>query len=133
MFVAPRRRVFTVHSGFNATIEATRASNYPNIRLFTVGEGGTTSDVPLTQLGSIKQPWTVASAASVNVGDWSAFSAVCWFFGRNLYDKLGKAVPIGLVSSAWGGTRIQAWSSNATNAYVSAHVVGGLHSSFTLM
>jgi len=34
---------------------------------------------------------------------------VCWFTGRNLYDNL--QVPIGLISSNWGGTVIQAWSS----------------------
>ena len=110
--------VFTVHSGFNATVEGQRAANYPNIRIFTVGEYGTTSATPLTQLGSIVQKWTPASTASVNVADWTMFSAVCWFFGRNVYDALGKKVPIGLVSSNWGGTPIESWSSAATMAKV---------------
>lgn len=87
--------MFTVHSEFNSTVEIARANNYPNIRVFTVGEGGTTSATLLTQLGSIKQPWSVASAATIGVADWTAFSAVCWHFGRNLFDALGKTVPIG--------------------------------------
>lgn len=48
------------------------------------------------------------------------FSAVCWLFGRNVYDALGGTVPIGLISSNWGGTIIQAWSTNATNALCNA-------------
>jgi len=34
---------------------------------------------------------------------------VCWFFGRDLYNQY--QVPVGLISTNWGGTYIQAWSS----------------------
>ena len=47
------------------------------------------------------------------------FSAVAWFFGRELRRRLGPDVPIGLVESAWGGTRIQPWISEATLAAAS--------------
>lgn len=33
---------------------------------------------------------------------------MCWLFGRRLADEL--RVPIGLVSTNWGGTAVQAWS-----------------------
>ena len=46
-----------------------------------------------------------------NVEDVGLFSAVCWLYGKHLYDKYQR--PIGLVQSAWGGTRIEAWSSPA--------------------
>src|SRR6185295_5175017 len=37
------------------------------------------------------------------------FSAVAYFFGRELHQKLG--VPVGLVHSSVGGTDIAAWTS----------------------
>lgn len=64
---------------------------------------------PLPVLKTLEQPWSVANATSVGGKSWQHFSAVCWFFGKQLYDKY--QVPIGLVSSNWGGTIVQAWSS----------------------
>ena len=40
------------------------------------------------------------------------FSAMCWMYGRRLYDQYG--IPIGLISSNYGGTRVEAWSSSQT-------------------
>lgn len=48
--------------------------------------------------------WDVTSPQSVR-----EFSAVCYFFGRDLQSAVG--VPIGLIESAWGGSVIQAWIS----------------------
>ena len=45
----------------------------------------------------------------MNGSAWGYFSATCWFFGVNLYDSI--QVPLGLVATSWGGTRIEAWSS----------------------
>ncbi len=46
--------------------------------------------------------WRVTSPRSVR-----EFSAVCYFFGRDLQPALG--VPVGLIESSWGGSLIQAW------------------------
>eukprot|EP00026_Physarum_polycephalum_P008241 Phypoly_transcript_08320.p1 GENE.Phypoly_transcript_08320~~Phypoly_transcript_08320.p1 ORF type:complete len:348 (+),score=41.52 Phypoly_transcript_08320:40-1083(+) len=104
---------FTVASAFNATEEIQAANNYPDIRVFSVGEA-TYSDVPLDMLKTIDLQWSVASAKTIGAGNWSYFSAVCWFTGRYLYEQL--KVPVGLVSSNWGGTYIQAWSPPAALA-----------------
>ena len=40
---------------------------------------------------------------------WTYFSAVCWLFGKRIFQERG--YPIGLVASAWGGTAIELWSS----------------------
>ena len=39
-----------------------------------------------------------------------SFSAVCWFFGRDLFDSLPTKVPLGLIESDVGGTPVQDWS-----------------------
>ena len=84
----------------NATAEIASANSYPNIRVFTVGQG-TSSNTPLTQLGTIAQKWTSASSSS-------------WLFGKSIYQSLGGNVPVGLVSNNWGGTSIQQWCSACT-------------------
>eukprot|EP01114_Cavostelium_apophysatum_P010635 TRINITY_DN2460_c0_g1_i1.p1 TRINITY_DN2460_c0_g1~~TRINITY_DN2460_c0_g1_i1.p1 ORF type:complete len:532 (+),score=69.97 TRINITY_DN2460_c0_g1_i1:159-1598(+) len=104
---------FTVSDVFNASEAIADAQNYPNIRIFTVGQA-TISQTPLENFATIEQNWTVASSASVGGADWTFFSATCWFYGVQLsktYD-----IPIGLISTNWGGTYIQAWSSPAANA-----------------
>jgi len=98
----------TVSQVFNATEEILKAQAYPRIRVMTVGQG-TISQTPLNQFLTIEQHWAQASSASIGVGNWSAFSATCWFFGKNLYDQ--NKIPLGLISSNWGGTIVQAWSS----------------------
>ena len=37
-----------------------------------------------------------------------SFSAICLFFGEQIYDEIN--VPIGLIDASWGGTFIEAWS-----------------------
>jgi hypothetical protein len=75
---------FTVSMGFNATQAETQANDYPHIRLFTVGQS-TTSDTPLAELATIEQHWSVANESTVGGANWAEFSAVCWFYAKNLY------------------------------------------------
>jgi sialate O-acetylesterase len=82
--------------------EEIEAANHPLIRLFDV-PGHTTSPVAKdTCPGS----WKVCQPKTVG-----GFSAVGYFFGRRLQKELN--VPIGLVGSNWGGTRIEPWTSPA--------------------
>lgn len=98
----------TVSSAYNATDEAQRANNYPQIRVMTATL--IESPTPLVDFESLNQNWSVASASSIGGPAWDYFSATCWFFGRNLADN-GITTPIGLIATTWGGTYIQAWSS----------------------
>jgi sialate O-acetylesterase len=101
----------------NASHEALLADNYPTIRLFTVGQGTPyqSGRQPLDNLLTVEQNWTVASSKSVAAPaaagiQFGVFSAVCWIFGRTIHDGLGGKVPVGLVSSNWPGTRLEAWT-----------------------
>ena len=102
---------FPLSAVTNASAEVLLADHYPQIRVFTVGQGTRASPQPLSDLWTIVQPWSVASKKAMGV-DWKYFSAVCWFFGRRLADALSPegAVPIGLISSNWGGTSVVLWS-----------------------
>lgn len=51
-----------------------------------------------------KGQWETCSPESAE-----GFSAVAYFFGRELFQKYN--VPIGLINSSWGGTNIEAWMS----------------------
>jgi len=82
--------------------EEVAAADHPQIRLFNV-PGHTTAAAP-QEKGSGQ--WQVCSRNSAG-----GFSAVGYFFGRKLQQELD--VPIGLVGSNWGGTRIEPWCSLA--------------------
>jgi sialate O-acetylesterase len=82
--------------------EEIAAADFPNIRLFNV-TGHTTSPVAKDEAPGQWQVCTPQSAAG--------FTAVGQFFGRRLHRELD--VPIGLVGSNWGGTRIEPWASPA--------------------
>lgn len=97
----------TVLQIMNASEELSLASNFPYIRLFQAGLNESAEE--LIDLKSIAVQWSAPTAEILGKGNFTSFSAVCWLFGRYLYEKL--QYPIGLVESCWGGTAIESWSS----------------------
>ena len=89
---------WTVSQSGNAEQEIAGA-NAPQIRMFTVERA--TGMTPATD---VKGSWKEANPA--NVGN---FSAVAYFYGRHLHQVL--KVPVGLINTSWGGTRVEAWTS----------------------
>ena len=87
---------FPLHraEGGPAAMEAAAAAN---IRLFFVPR--VKSDAPLVDL---KSQWIPANAQTT-----SNFSAVAWFFARDLQKTLN--VPVGIIQASWGGTTAEAW------------------------
>lgn len=74
------------------------AANFPQIRMINFPQTG--SQEPI--LDHPKVHWQVCSPETV-----STFSAVGYFFGRQLHQTLG--VPVGLINNAWGGSAAEAW------------------------
>ncbi|RLS53541.1 MAG: sialate O-acetylesterase [Planctomycetota bacterium] len=77
--------------------EEVKNANFPKIRLFIIPliSAGTPSD-------SVNARWVECSPQTV-----AGSSAVLYFFGREIHQKLD--TPVGLITTAWGGTRIQPW------------------------
>ena len=85
------------------------AADYPQIRLFKVNKK-VALEPQATAFGT--SAWEVCTPDNLKVdGDWGGFTAVGYFFGRDLYQDL--KVPIGLLHTSWGGTPAQAWTSAA--------------------
>lgn len=76
-------------------------ANYPQIRHFWV-PNITNLQAPQDNLPGGYWKWA-------NPKDVGEFSAVAYFFARVLYEKYH--VPIGLINASWGGTPIEAWTS----------------------
>ncbi|MCU0645473.1 MAG: beta galactosidase jelly roll domain-containing protein [bacterium] len=77
------------------------ASENPNIRYFEVPDQYNFSS---PQSDVLSGQWREANPENV-----LSFSAVSYFFGKELYDKY--KVPIGLINSALGGSPAEAWMS----------------------
>ena len=74
------------------------AAGYPLIRLLKVPR--TNTPEPQRDMDA---SWMVCSPATAK-----DFSAVAYFFGRDLFQRIH--VPIGLIDSSYGGTVIQSWT-----------------------
>lgn len=77
------------------------SANYPNIRFFTVDR--VTKQTPQYEFSGKKPMWTVCTPETV-----VPFSAVAYFFGRQMHRELG--IPVGLIHSSWGGSPAESWT-----------------------
>ncbi|TWU10597.1 hypothetical protein Poly21_45030 [Allorhodopirellula heiligendammensis] len=74
------------------------AANYPLIRHIAIPK--TSSFLPVDD---VPADWKVCSPETAG-----RFTACGYFMARHLYQELN--VPIGLVNSSWGGTRVEPWT-----------------------
>lgn len=89
---------WSVQQSLNAQDEIA-AANHPKIRHIKIPH--TPSDKPQDDVNT--NGWQVCSPQTVG-----SFTAVGYYFGRNLQQALD--VPVGLIGSNWGGTRIEPWT-----------------------
>lgn len=84
-------------AGIDLAKEELRQPENPKIRLFLVAKKkGSQEDVET-------DGWEIAGPSSL-----AQFSAPGYFFGKTLQQQLN--VPVGLISSSWGGSRIEPWT-----------------------
>lgn len=112
---------FSTNLAFNASAEIADSVHYPNLRFFTAAT--TAASTPQEDSVDIQSKntnkslvgpyadssWAVSSPAAFVPVDGPTFtwpSAVCYFFGRDIYKSLDGKVPIGLLASDWGGQPI---------------------------
>ncbi|MEM1157166.1 MAG: sialate O-acetylesterase [Verrucomicrobiota bacterium] len=74
------------------------AADFPDIRLLSIPRKASAKPVD-----SFHASWAVCSPETI-----PDFSAVAYFFGRKIFQTTG--IPIGLISSNWGGTPAEAWT-----------------------
>ncbi|MDC0870896.1 sialate O-acetylesterase [Flavobacteriaceae bacterium] len=80
--------------------EEIQKSDYAEVRMFTVQK-----QLSLNPIGTFKGSWKVSSPETSG-----EFSASAYFFARRLHKAL--KVPVGIIHSSWGGTPVEAWTSN---------------------
>jgi len=78
-----------------------RNADYDRIRLFSVP-----TKASIGPQEDVNASWLECRPDAVR-----DFSAVAYFFGRELHRELG--VPVGLIHSSWGGTLAEAWMSRS--------------------
>ena len=96
---------FMVSQGRDAAAEQARGDD-PAIRQFKIPHSSAVT--PQRQLQGGR--WVAASPSTV--GD---FSAVCWFFARDMQARTHVAQ--GLINSSWGGSAIEAWTDAQTGHF----------------
>lgn len=109
-------------SNMEFTLEARPGTWQANSRVNNAAAEIVAANFPLIRHVRIEQTVATASADTVKTSGWVAaspatvggFTAVGYFFARDLFQKLG--VPIGLVHASWGGTPVESWMSPAAIA-----------------
>lgn len=89
---------FALYGAHNAQTEVPKA-NDPQMRLFKVGTVTAHTPAPV-----VHGQWVLCAPETAR-----NFSAVGYFFGKELRGKLNR--PVGLIETDWGGTPAQAWTS----------------------
>jgi sialate O-acetylesterase len=75
------------------------------------------ADFPMIRLFTVQKDMSARPKADLKGGEWQEcnstnvrhFSAVAYYFGKKLHRELD--VPIGLINSSWGGTKVEPWIS----------------------
>ena len=97
-------------------------SGQSNMEWLVRDSDGADSEIPSVNQPHIRhfkvpRSWSAEPEPALAGGDWQAatadhlgdFTAVGWYFAKRIHSTTG--VPIGLLNTTWGGSRIEAWMS----------------------
>jgi sialate O-acetylesterase len=109
-------------SNMEMTVEARPGTWQANSRVVNAAAEVAAANFPLIRHVRIAQTVAEVPADTVRTAGWEAaspqtvggFTAVGYFFARDVFQKIG--VPVGIVHSSWGGTPIESWMSPAALA-----------------
>lgn len=90
-----------VSSAINGDKEAETA-NFPEIRFLKVPAVASASPAK-----ALRSKWDICTPQTAG-----GFSAVAYFFAREIHQDL--KVPVGIITSSWGGTQIESWIGEET-------------------
>ena len=76
-----------------------RETHYPLVRMFNVKK-----TLEYEPTNNVDGYWMEAVGEDV-----TSFSAVGFFFAKSIYEELN--IPVGIIHSSWGGSRLEAWTS----------------------
>lgn len=106
----PLNNVSSVYAGVKDFEEEIANADYPEIRLFQVGNFS--SKEPLDDVHPGIEMYGVPKAdckwQSCSPETVATFSSTAYFFARKLHQELD--VPIGVIDSSWGATSAEAWT-----------------------
>ncbi len=106
----PVGKVSNAYPGVLNMKEELARADHPQLRLLHVPRASAAKPV-----SSFDAEWHRSNKRTVY-----NFSAVGYFYGRDLHKRLG--VPVGIIEAAWGGTTAEAWTSlKAIKAHPSLH------------
>lgn len=109
-------------SNMEYTVEARAGTWQANSRVVNAATEIAAANFPLIRHVRIAQQVSESPTDTVQTSGWQlttpqtvgGFTAVGYFFARDIFQKLG--VPVGLVHSSWGGTPVESWMSPAALA-----------------
>jgi len=112
---------FSLKQALKKFPQENQLEQYPDVRQFLVPMNydfkGVLSDFKESSAIDKRTQWQVASSETVG-----GFSAVAWFFAKDLYQRFN--VPIGIINSSVGGTAIDSWMSyQSLKAYPNAQAL----------
>ena len=109
-------------SNMEFTVEARAGTWQARSRVANATAEIAAAHFPLIRHVRIEPTVAETPADTVRTGGWQSatpqtvggFTAVGYFFARDLFEKFG--VPVGLIHSSWGGTPVESWMSPAALA-----------------